>query len=135
MGTHLIPREIDGDARILIIFTGKGFIGTIIGIFLGAILFSFASAVGATLVGWVLLGICAIIGFVIGQVKIPDSSNFPLFKKVGGEYVRDIIVKYFAFKQRRKLYLYDQTDYGSGAENKEDTTIDAGPMLLNLKKK
>ena len=135
MGTHLIPREIDGDARILIIFTGKGFIGTLIGIFIGAIFYSLASAVGATLVGWVLLGICAAIGFVIGQVKIPDSANFPLFKKVGGEYVRDIIVKYFAFRKTRKLYLYDQTDYGSGAENKEDTTIDAGPMLLNLKKK
>ena len=27
MGTHLIPREIDGDARILLFFTPKGFLG------------------------------------------------------------------------------------------------------------
>ena len=102
MGTHLIPREIDGDARILIIFTSKGFIGTLIGIFAGAIFYSIAEAFGASIVGWVLLGICALIGFVIGQVKVPDSSNFPLFKKVGGLYIRDIITKYFNFKKNRK---------------------------------
>ena len=135
MGTHLIPREIDGDARILIIFTSKGFIGTLIGLFVGAILYSVADAFGASLVGWVLLGICALIGFVIGQVKIPDSSNFPLFKKVGGLYIRDIIVRYFNFKKNRKIYLYDETDYGSKNENKADEAVDAGPMLLNLKKK
>ena len=31
MGTHLIPREIDGDARILLIFTPKGFLGILLG--------------------------------------------------------------------------------------------------------
>lgn len=107
MGTHLIPREIDGDARILLFFTPKGFIGLLIGIGAGAILYNFANAFGATLVGWVILGVFALIGFVIGQVKLPESNSFSLFKKVGGEYVRDIIKRYFYFKRTRKIYIYD----------------------------
>ena len=74
MGTHLIPREIDGDARILLIFTPKGFIGTLIGIGIGAFFYSFAAAFGAALVGWVLLAICAIIGFIVAIILY--STNF-----------------------------------------------------------
>ena len=43
MGTHLIPREVEGEGRILIIFTMKGFIGTLIGIGIGSIFFFFFS--------------------------------------------------------------------------------------------
>ena len=111
MGTHLIPREIDGDARILLIFTPKGFIGTLAGLFIGVIFFSIASALKATMVGWVLLAICAGLGFAIGQVKIPESNAFSLFKKTGGEYIRDVIVKYMRFQKTKKIYLYDETDY------------------------
>ena len=111
MGTHLIPREVDGDARILLIFTPKGFIGTLAGLFIGVIFFSIASALKATMVGWVLLAICAGLGFAIGQVKIPESNAFSLFKKTGGEYIRDVIVKYMRFQKTKKIYLYDETDY------------------------
>lgn len=120
MGTHLIPREIDGDARILLVFTPKGFVATLVGIGIGAFFYSMATALGATLVGWVLLGVCALIGFIIGQVKIPESNAFPLFKKTGGMYVSEVITKYVAFKKNRKIYLYDQTDYGKKEETPEE---------------
>lgn len=118
MGTHLIPREIDGDARILLIFTPKGFIGTLIGIGVGTIFYTLAVNMGATIVGWVLLGICALIGFIIGQVKLPESNAFTILKKVGGDYVRDVIVKYVAFKKKRKIYVYEQSNY-----NEKNSTI------------
>ena len=111
MGTHLIPREVDGDARILLIFTPKGFIGTLAGLFIGVIFFSIANIFKATIVGWVLLAICAGLGFTIGQVKIPESNAFSLFKKTGGEYIKDIIMKYIRFQKTKKIYLYDETDY------------------------
>lgn len=111
MGTHLIPREIDGDARILLIFTPKGFIGTLIGIGIGALFYVFCTAFKANIVGWVLLFLCAAIGFIIGQVKIPESNAFQLFKKVGGLNVSEVITLYFSFKKRRKLYVYDQASY------------------------
>ena len=111
MGTHLIPREVDGDARILLIFTPKGFIGTLAGLFIGVMFFTIASALKATIVGWVLLAVCSGIGFTIGQVKIPESNAISLFKKTGGEYIRDIIMKYIRFQKTKKIYLYDETDY------------------------
>lgn len=116
MGTHLIPREIDGDARILLIFTPKGFVGTLIGIAIGAFFYSICDKFGATVVGWVILGIFALIGFVVGQVRIPDSTAFSLFKKVGGDLVQSVIVKYVAFKKKRKIYIYDPGEKGYTTE-------------------
>lgn len=40
MGTHLIPREVKGEARILLIFTQKGFFYTIIGLVVGGMIAS-----------------------------------------------------------------------------------------------
>ena len=128
MGTHLIPREVDGDARILLIFTPKGFIGILIGLFIGAIFFSIASVMGANIVGWVLLAISAGIGFAIGQMKIPESNAFSLFKKTGGEYIRDVIVKYLVFRKKKRIYLYDQTDYSMESNPVEEETENVLPI-------
>lgn len=108
MGTHLIPREVEGEGRILIIFSMKGFVGTLIGIGIGAIFHTIFSSIGAELVGWVLLALCGLIGFIIGQVKLPVSNSFDLLKKAGGEYIYEIIIKYFKFRKNKKIYTYDK---------------------------
>ena len=108
MGTHLIPREVDGEGRILIIFSMKGFIGTLVVIGIGTLFYTFFSAMGAPIVGWIILGVFALIGFIIGQVKLPKSNSFDLFKKTGGDYVHEVIVKYFKFRKKRKIYTYDE---------------------------
>lgn len=107
MGTHIIPREVEGEGRILIIFTQEGFIGTLIGIGIGTLFYNVFKGF-APVVSWVLLGVCGIIGFVIGQVKIPNSNAFDILKKTGGLYVREAIAKYFKFRRQRKLYTYDK---------------------------
>lgn len=107
MGTHIIPREVEGEGRILIIFSMKGFIGTLIGIGIGAIFYTVLSRLGAELVGWVLLALCALIGFIIGQFKIPKSNAFTLFKQTGGDYVYEVILKYLNYLKNKKIYLYD----------------------------
>ena len=107
MGTHLIPREVDGDARILLIFTPKGFLGILISLVPGILLHQLFSAFGSVVMGWVALGICALIGFVIGQVRMPESRAFDLFRKTGGTYVKDVIVNYFKFKKTKKYYIDD----------------------------
>ena len=107
MGTHLIPREVEGEGRILIIFTMQGFVGTLIGIGIGTIFYSLFSSY-APAVAWILLVVCAIIGFIIGQVKIPNSNAFDILKKTGGYYVREAIAKYFRFRKQRKIYTYDK---------------------------
>lgn len=107
MGTHLIPREVDGEARILLVFTPKGFFGILLSLIPGIILYQLFATLGSTVIGWVMLGICAVIGFVIGQCKMPESRAFDLFRKTGGEYVKDVILNYFKFKKTKKYYVYD----------------------------
>ena len=107
MGTHLIPREVDGDARILLIFTPKGFLGILVSLIPGIILHQLFTALGSEPIGWVALGICAVIGFIIGQVRMPESIAFDLFRKTGGEYVKDVIKNYFKFNKTKKYYIYD----------------------------
>ena len=108
MGTHLIPREVEGEGRILIIFTMRGFVGTLIGLGIGAIFHTIFSAIKAEMVGWIALAICALIGFIIGQVKLPASNSFDLLKKAGGDYIYEIIIKYFKFNKNKKIYTYDK---------------------------
>ena len=64
-------------------------------------------AIGASLVGWIFLAVFSLAGFIIGQVKIPKSNSFDLLKKTGGDYVYEVIVKYFNFKKKRKIYVYE----------------------------
>ena len=85
----------------------KVFYGILISLIPGIILHQLFSAFGAVTVGWIAMGICAVIGFVIGQVKMPESRAFDLFRKTGGEYVKDVIVSYFKFKKKRKYYVHD----------------------------
>ena len=108
MGTHLIPREVEGEGRILIIFTMKGFIGTLIGIGIGSIFYTVFSSVGASVVGWLLLGLCALIGFIIGQVKVKKSNTLDIHKKTGKNNVTELIVTHFNFKKNRKIYTYEE---------------------------
>ncbi len=108
MGTHLIPREVEGEGRILIVFTMKGFAFTLAGIGIGSIFYSLFSAVGAPVVGWIVLGIFALAGFVLGQVKLPRSNSFDLLKKVGGDYVSEVISNYVKFRKNRKIYTYEE---------------------------
>ena len=56
-------------------------------------------------------GILGLIGFVISSFKIPDSNNFELTRKTGGEYIDQIILRYFKFKRRHnKIYTFYTED-------------------------
>jgi len=110
MGTHLIPRSnVKGQDRIFIWFSIPGLIGTVIGIMIGFPIYSIINMNGDKLLpGLAVLAFLGLIGFVIGQVKVPDTAAFPLFKKVGGEYIRNVIKNYFIFNQRgRKKFVIE----------------------------
>ena len=106
MGTYIIPRNVKGESRILLFFTPKSFLFMIIGIVIGAILYSILKLAGAGTVGLVLLIVIALISLAIGTLKIPDSKAFDFTKKVGGESLDEIIVRYFKFRKNRRLYVY-----------------------------
>lgn len=105
MGTHLIPREVGGENRILYIFTPRGLLGTLIGLGIGVFFQQFFNAIGAAIVGWLIMAVFALIGWGIAQGKIPDTNAFDLFKKTGGEDILTVINRYLAFKKKMKIYV------------------------------
>lgn len=116
MGTYYIPRNYKGETRILNIFSIKSLITTAIGAAFGAIFYFIFSAIALQKVGMVLMALFAVIGYIIGAVKIPTIVSIPVTKKIGGEPISEIIIRYFKFKKNRKIYTY----YGSKNRTKEE---------------
>ncbi|MBO5178761.1 MAG: hypothetical protein J6B87_00215 [Clostridia bacterium] len=120
MGTHLIPRDVEGEGRILIIFTVQGLIGTLIGAGIGFVFYNICAMAGATIVGWILIGLFGLLGFIIGQAKVPDTNAMPLFKKVGGESIWKVIVRFVKFKQSKKIYINQILEQKEVEDTKEE---------------
>ena len=66
--------------------------------------------------GLKIIAICAAvlfagIGFSIGTFKIPESTNFEITRKTGGENIDEIILRAIKFKQKKKrIYLYSKEE-------------------------
>ncbi len=118
MGTYYIPRNVKGESRILYIFTIKALITTLIGAGIGVVLYFILSMIGLKKVGIVLLIFLAIIGYGIGMIKIPTLSGIPVTKRIGGEPLSEIILRYFKFQQKKNIYTYVQTKEESEGEDK-----------------
>ena len=69
-----------------------------------------------SLIKWTYVGIglavgCAAIGFVIGTLKVPDSTSFEITRKTSGENIDEIILRAIKFKQKKKrIYLYSKEE-------------------------
>ena len=111
MGTYNLPRSVKGEGRILFIFTGKSLIYTVVGGGIGLIFYFLFSLFNLNLVGICITAVFALIGFVIGTFKVPDSKKFKLTEKTGGEAIDDVIKRWFMFKQeKKKIYVYTKED-------------------------
>ena len=110
MGTYYIPRNYRGESRILYIFTIKSLITTAIGGLLGSIFLLIFKAMGMTLVGAIIMACFAAVGYAIGALKIPTIVGIPITKKIGGEPIGEIIIRYMKFKKSRKMYTYTKEE-------------------------
>ena len=110
MGTYYIPRNLRGESRILYIFTVKSLISTSVGALAGFIFYFIFSMVGMKTVGIILMAVLALIGFALGAIKIPTLGGIPFTKKIGGEPLSEIIVRYIKFKANRKIYTYTKEE-------------------------
>ena len=108
MGTYYIPRNYKGETRILIIFSIKSLITTVVGLGIGYLFYYLFNSMGIQKVGYLFLAIFGGIGYIIGAVKIPTVATIPLTKKIGGEPISEIIIRYIKFKKKRKIYTYCQ---------------------------
>lgn len=110
MGTYYIPRNYKGETRILYIFSVKSLITTVIGAGIGLIFYFIIGVVlQLKMPGIIILAIWALIGYGIGALKIPTIVGLPVTKKIGGESISEIIIRYFKFKKNRKIYTYTNT--------------------------
>ena len=106
-----IPRNYKGENKILFIFSTKSFIYTAAGGLIGIILFYILRLLKLGVVGFICIIVLAFIGYVIGTFKIPEIGSFEFAKKVGGESIDDIILRYIKFKQKKnKIYIYKEED-------------------------
>lgn len=110
MGTYTIPRNYKGETRILYIFTTKSLITTAVGALLGSIFLLIFMMMGMQMVGVICMGACAVIGWMVGAIKIPTVAALPITKKIGGEPLGEIIIRYFKFRQTRKIYTYTKEE-------------------------
>ncbi|MBQ3145574.1 MAG: hypothetical protein IJB90_03265 [Clostridia bacterium] len=98
--------------RILFIFSTKALIYTVVGGGLGYLIYLIVSMFKASLfLGAGITGIFGIIGFVIGTFKIPESANFEITKKTGGENIDEVILRAIKFKKKKnRIYLYTKEE-------------------------
>jgi hypothetical protein len=110
MATYTIPRNYKGETRILYIFTTKSLISTAIEALIGSIFLLIFMALEMKIVGVVIMAVFALIGWMVGGLKIPTISVFPITKKIGGEPLGEIIMRYVKFKKTRKIYTYTKEE-------------------------
>ncbi len=109
MGTYELPRNVKGEGRILFIFTAKSLIYTVIAAGIGLLFYFIFSAIGLTMVGIIIVVAFALLGFIVGTVKMPELGKFEFSKKTGGENIDDIIKRAVLFKTKgKKIYVYKE---------------------------
>ena len=107
MSTYYLPRNVKGEGRILFIFTTKSLIYTVIAGGIGLLFYFLFSLLGMTMVGIIIVAAFALIGFLIGTVKMPELGKFEFAKKTGGENLDDILKRAIKFKTKgKKIYVY-----------------------------
>ena len=77
----------------------------------GLIFYFIFRAMGLTMVGIVITVIFAVLGFIIGTLKMPNLAKFKFAQKTGGENLDDIIRRAIKFRTKgRKIYIYREEE-------------------------
>lgn len=114
MGTYKIPRDVSGEGRILMIFSWKALIYTVIGAAIGAIFLFLFIKLNMFWVGIAFLAIFAVIGFSIGTFKVPNIENFEITRKTAGSNIDEVIKRGIQFKLKgKKIYVYAKEEKGN----------------------
>ena len=109
MGTYQVPRNVKGEGRILFIFSKKALIYSAIGLGAGFLFVLIFGIIGLSVIGYILMGLFAILGFIIGTFKMPDTNSFEITKKTGGENIDDVIKRAIKFSRKgKRIYLYEK---------------------------
>lgn len=107
MQVHEIPREYKGEGRILYIFSTKALVFTAIAATAGLPFFLILKMVGYSIAGIIIMAIFALLGFVVGTFKVPESQAFAITRKTGGEKIEDVLKRWIKFKKKKnRIYIF-----------------------------
>lgn len=121
MKSYYLPREYKGEGKILYIFSLKSLIYTGIGAGIGVFINSLVKMLGIKKAFIPLVLIFGGIGYMIGTLKVPESNNFEITRKTGGEKIDEVIKKWFLFKMKHgKIYLYKERFVQKKEETKDE---------------
>ena len=110
-GPYNIPRNYKGESKILFIFSTKAFLFTIGGAGIGILFYYILSMLGLKTIGLIFIVLLGLLGFTIGTFKIPDNANLSFCKKVGGESIDAVFLRWLRFKQKKnRIYVYKEED-------------------------
>lgn len=103
MRKHEIPRKKESETRLFIIFSLRSLASTIVGAMIGAVIgFALQIVFGLTAL-LISVGLLGLIGFAVGTIPIMYIPGIPVTKEIQGEYLYNVLWKYYLFKQRRSL--------------------------------
>lgn len=106
MGTYNIPRNVKGEGRILVVFSTKALVYTLVGALVGGLFYLIFKILGLTMIGMIMVVIFGAIGFVIGTFKVPKIRTIKIMNDISGENIDEIIKRYFKFKYKKnKKYV------------------------------
>ena len=90
------------------IFTTKSLIYTVVTGLVGLIFYYiFGKLLGLTWLGIGIVVVFAILGFIVGTFKIPDTNSNELTRKLGGEEIDKAFLKWWKFKKKGNvIYTY-----------------------------
>lgn len=110
-GPYNIPRNYKGESKILFIFSTKSFLFTIGGAVVGILFYLLFSMLRLKTIGLFLIVLFGILGFAIGTFKIPDNANLNFSRKVGGEAIDTVFIRWMKFKRKNnRIYVYKEED-------------------------
>ena len=110
MRKHEIPRKKQNETRIFVIFSIRSLISTVIGIMVGLIIGVIPLLLNFQIGMFVLVGIFGLLGFMIGTFPVIYIPGIPITKEIQGEYIYNIIFRYYVFKGRRSLKIYSEEE-------------------------
>ena len=94
------------------IFSTKALIATSIGAAMGLGTHYFLKTIfGISKIGLIFILLFALIGFIITTLKMPESNNFAITRKTGGERIDDVLLRALKFKQKgKRIYVYTKEE-------------------------
>lgn len=121
MKSYYLPREYGGESKILYIFSVKSLIYTGAGICIAFLINFVLKMFGITKAFLPLILIFGGIAYCIATLRVPESNNFEITRKTGGEKIDEVIKKWFLFKMKHgKIYIYKDNILDNNEEETKD---------------